>query len=178
MTGTQRLTSLGRSQKYLFVFAQTLYGLLLHSPQLQNVSFLGLWVLLILRRNFMVWGSWPMVYACEAGQEEKKTMGPTWAMSCVPKGKNFPLQLAFCGFFTSYSGRVHSTFIKKMVLPYLKDVCIFDSQTFCHIDGLYLHLCFSEYCTPAHPVRLRSRCGDQQAGSQMRQLQWGSRCEY
>lgn len=43
-------TSLGRSQKYLFVFAQTLYGLLLLSSWLQNVSILGLCVLLVLER--------------------------------------------------------------------------------------------------------------------------------
>lgn len=39
---------MGRSQKCLFVFTQTLYGLLLPSHVLQNVSFLGLWVLLVL----------------------------------------------------------------------------------------------------------------------------------
>lgn len=37
---------------YLFVFAQTLYGLLLHSPWWKNVSFLGLWVLLVLEGIF------------------------------------------------------------------------------------------------------------------------------
>ena len=43
---------LGRSQKYLFGFAQASYDLLLCSHFVQNVSLSGLWFLLVLEKIF------------------------------------------------------------------------------------------------------------------------------
>lgn len=138
------------------------------------------------RRNFMVRGSWFVVCAWEADQEERKTVRPTWRMPCLPHEEASLCNLLFVGSSSHYSGRVRSTFTKKMVFSYLKVVSVFDSWTLCHTDGLYLHLCFSEYYPPTHPVRLSSRCGHQQAASPLSWisdqaaagLQWGSRWEY
>lgn len=133
--------SLGRSQKYLFVFAQILYGLLLHSPWLQNISFLGLWVLLVLEG---ILSFEPLDLWCMPGKltRRKRRLWGQHDMYLISRMKNLPFATCFLWVFHFISRQSISPFITKMILSHQKDVSIFDSQSLC-ILMVCIYICAS-----------------------------------
>lgn len=87
-------TSLGRSQIFFFLFAQTLYGLLQHSPWLQGISFLGLQVLLVLERIlwFEAVDLWCMPWQLARRKRRLWGQHDTFLVSCM---KQLPFAACF-----------------------------------------------------------------------------------
>lgn len=109
-------------------------------------------------------GSWP------GGKEE---CGANMMFALSLTRRSFPLQLAFCGVFTSYPGSLHLAFIKWVVSWYLKNVCIFGKPF--AIVMVYIYICASLKIIPQ--LILKGRVTDMETEkliSLVSGLKWGS----